>query len=49
METLDDLALGESASNAGSSSSIRYEMAKVLADKAPLLARCKHVPKKQQL
>ena len=46
---LDDMALGESASHAGSASSIRSQMAKVLADKAALLARRKHVPKKQQL
>ena len=49
MEPLDDLALGESASNDRSTSSIRSQMAKVLADKAALLARRKHVPKKQQL
>ena len=46
---LDDLALGESASHAGSTSSVRSQMAKVRADKAALLARRKHAPKKQQL
>ena len=49
MEPPDDLALGESASNDGSTSSIRSQMAKVLADKAALLARRRHAPKKQQL
>ena len=49
MEPPDDLALGESASNTGSTSSIRSQMAKVLADKAALLARRRHAPKKQQL
>ena len=46
---LNDLLLGESASHAGSTSSIRSLVAQVLADKAALLARRKHVLKKQQL
>ena len=46
---LNDLLLGESASHAGSTSSIWSQVAQVLADKAALLARRKHAPKIQEL
>ena len=46
---LNDLLLGESASYAGSTSSIRSYVTHVLADKAALLARRKHASKIQEL
>ena len=46
---LNDLLLGESASHAGSTSSIRSQVAQVLAEKAALLVRQQNVSKQQQL